>query len=76
MTVANFNCPGQIVITGETKAVEEAAEALEAGAKRAVMLNVSGPFHSPMMKPAGAELAGSFREDREPGARIPLYVTV
>ena len=56
--VANYNCPGQIVITGETKAVEAAAEKLkEAGAKRAVMLNVSGPFHSPMLKKAGEELA-------------------
>lgn len=58
VTVANYNCPGQIVITGETKAVEAAAEKLkEAGAKRAVMLNVSGPFHSPMLKKAGEELA-------------------
>ena len=58
VSVANYNCPGQIVITGETKAVEVAAEKLkEAGAKRAVMLNVSGPFHSPMLKKAGEELA-------------------
>lgn len=57
VSVANYNCPGQIVITGETSAVEEAAEKLkEAGAKRTVMLNVSGPFHSPMMKPAGEKL--------------------
>jgi len=55
--IANYNCPGQIVITGETKAVEEAADALkEAGAKRTVMVNVSGPFHSPMLIPAGKEL--------------------
>ena len=58
VSVANYNCPGQIVITGETKAMEAAAEKLkEAGAKRAVMLNVSGPFHSPMLKKAGEELA-------------------
>lgn len=58
VSVANYNCPGQIVITGETKAVEAAAEKLkEAGVKRAVMLNVSGPFHSPMLKKAGEELA-------------------
>ena len=57
VTVANYNCPGQIVITGEGKAVEQAAEVLKAaGAKRAVMLNVSGPFHSPMLKKAGEEL--------------------
>ena len=58
VSVANYNCPWQIVITGETKAVEAAAEKLkEAGAKRAVMLNVSGPFHSHMLKKAGEELA-------------------
>ena len=57
VSVANYNCPGQIVITGETSAVEEAAEKLkEAGAKCTVMLNVSGPFHSPMLKPAGEKL--------------------
>lgn len=75
VTVANFNCPGQIVITGETKAVEEAAEVLkEAGAKRAVMLNVSGPFHSPMMKPAGAELAEVLEKTELRALQIP-YVT-
>ena len=57
VSVANYNCPGQIVITGEKAAVETAAAALkEAGAKRTVMLNVSGPFHSPMLLPAGEEL--------------------
>ena len=54
---ANYNCPGQIVISGETEQVKQAADKLkEAGAKRAVMLNVSGPFHSPMMIPAGEAL--------------------
>ncbi len=58
VTVANYNCPGQIVITGKTSAVEAAAERLKAaGAKRAMMLNVSGPFHSPLLLPAGEELA-------------------
>lgn len=58
VTVANYNCPGQIVITGEKEAVETANEKLkEAGAKRAIVLNVSGPFHSPMLKSAGEELA-------------------
>lgn len=53
-SIANYNCPGQIVITGKTPAVEEAAVKLkEAGAKKTVMLNVSGPFHSPMLIPAG-----------------------
>lgn len=57
VSIANYNCPGQIVITGKAASVEEAAEALkEAGAKRTVMLNVSGPFHSPLLIPAGEEL--------------------
>ena len=57
VSIANYNCPGQTVITGETKAVEKANEKLlENGAKRAVMLNVSGPFHSPMLKQAGEKL--------------------
>lgn len=58
VTVANYNCPGQIVISGETKAVEEASLSIkEAGAKRVIPLNVSGPFHSPMLKGAGEELS-------------------
>lgn len=58
VTIANYNCPGQIVITGRAATVETAAVKLkEAGAKRTVMLNVSGPFHSPMLMPAGEELA-------------------
>lgn len=73
--IANYNCPGQIVITGYKEAVDKAETALkEAGAKRVMMLNVSGPFHSPMLKEAGealgAELNGiSWRE-----LKIP-YVT-
>lgn len=58
VTIANYNCPGQIVITGKLAAVEAASVKLkEAGAKRVIMLNVSGPFHSPMLVPAGEELA-------------------
>ena len=57
VTIANYNCPGQIVITGKKEAVEQAAVLLkEAGARRTVMLKVSGPFHSPMMVPAGMAL--------------------
>lgn len=57
VSIANYNCPGQIVITGITAGVETAAEKIkEAGAKRVVMLNVSGPFHSPLLKKAGEEL--------------------
>lgn len=57
VTIANYNCPGQIVITGKKQAVEEACIRLkEAGAKRTVFLNVSGAFHSPLLKEAGKEL--------------------
>ena len=55
--IANYNCPGQIVISGKKAAVEEACEKLKAaGAKRAIMLNVSGPFHSGMLVGAGEKL--------------------
>ncbi len=54
VTVANYNCPGQSVISGEKQSVEAAGEQLmKSGAKRVIMLNVSGPFHSPMLKEAG-----------------------
>lgn len=57
VSIANYNCPGQIVITGLTESVNKAAESLkEAGAKRVLPLNVSGPFHSPLLKEAGEEL--------------------
>lgn len=57
VSIANYNCPGQIVITGEADAVAKAGEALkEAGAKRIVPLKVSGPFHSAMMEEAGKKL--------------------
>ncbi|MFV0344281.1 MAG: ACP S-malonyltransferase [Anaerocolumna sp.] len=57
VSIANYNCPGQIVITGEKKAVEAAAQGLiEQGAKRVLPLNVSGPFHSFMLKEAGDSL--------------------
>lgn len=57
VTIANYNCPSQIVISGEANAVAKAGEALkEAGAKRVLPLKVSGPFHSPMLEPAGKKL--------------------
>ena len=75
VSVANYNCPGQIVITGKTKNVEEAVEALkEAGAKRAVLLNVSGPFHSPMLESAGRELEREMAGMEFMKLKIP-YVT-
>ena len=62
-SVANYNCPGQIVITGMKEAVEQAAEKLkEAGAKRCIMLNVSGPFHSPFVAEAGEKLYEFMKE--------------
>ena len=61
VSIANYNCPGQIVITGQAEAVAKAGEALkEAGARRVLPLKVSGPFHSPMMRTAGEELAKVF----------------
>ena len=60
VVAANYNCPGQLVISGEYKAVELACEKMkEAGAKRALILPVGGAFHSPMMEPAREELAAA-----------------
>lgn len=75
VTIANYNCPGQIVIIGRTEAVGIAAEKLkEAGAKCAIMLNVSGPFHSPLLKKAGEELAEELKNTALHTLQIP-YVT-
>lgn len=75
VTVANYNCPGQIVITGTASSVKEAAEALkEAGAKRTVILNVSGPFHSSMLQSAGEKLGQELAKVQIGALRIP-YVT-
>lgn len=73
--IANYNCPGQIVITGPKAAVEEAAEKLkEAGARRVLSLSVSGPFHSSMLKNAGKELEKELSEVEFSNLKIP-YVT-
>ena len=75
VSIANYNCPGQIVITGVTEGVEEASEKLKAaGAKRVVMLNVSGPFHSPLLKSAGEELLKELENVEIHKLEIP-YVT-
>jgi len=73
--IANYNCPGQIAISGEKAAVEKACELLkEAGAKRCIPLNVSGPFHSPMLKGAGEKLAEELKHVTIHDIAIP-YVT-
>lgn len=73
----NFNCPGQIVIAGETAAVEKAAERMkEAGAKRAVMLPVSAPFHSRLMDPAAAKLKVELDKVTLSDAQIPVVANV
>ena len=75
VTIANYNCPGQIVITGWKESVEKAAEARkEAGAKRVMPLNVSGPFHSPMLTEAGEELGKVLENVELSPLQIP-YVT-
>lgn len=75
VTVANYNCPGQIVISGEKEAVAKACEQLkEAGAKRTIPLNVSGPFHSKMLYKVGEELGECLGEVAISKPRIP-YVT-
>lgn len=75
VSVANYNCPGQIVITGEETAVEAACEALKAaGAKRTVKLNVSGPFHSRMLADAGEKL-GEVLADVELKEFTTPYIT-
>ena len=74
VTVANYNCPGQTVISGEEAAVQKAAEALKAaGAKRCVPLKVSGPFHSSMLEGAGKKLAAEL-EQIHIGALAAPYV--
>ena len=73
----NFNCPGQIVIAGATVAVEKAAEEMKAaGAKRAVMLPVSAPFHSRLMEPAAARLKDELDKVTVNDAKIPVVVNV
>lgn len=75
--IANYNCPGQIVISGETEAVKSMEEPLkEAGAKRVIMLNVSGPFHSSMLKGAGEKLGKELENIEIKPMAIPYVANV
>ena len=74
---ANYNCPGQLVISGETAAVELACEKMkEAGAKRALMLAVNGAFHSPLMQPAQVKLAAAIEQTKFRTPMIPVYQNI
>ena len=77
VVAANYNCPGQVVISGEVESVQAACIALkEAGAKRALPLNVSGAFHSPMMEPARAELQKAIEATEFHTPRCAVYQNV
>ena len=77
VTPANYNCPGQLVISGELKAVETACEKMkEAGAKRALVLPVGGAFHSVLMKPAEEELAAAIEQTTFHKPLCPVYQNV
>jgi len=77
VSLANLNCPGQIVVSGDTDKIDAACDAAKAaGAKRAIPLPVAGAYHSPLMQPAQAGLAGALAkvELREPS--VPVYSNV
>ena len=77
VSVANYNCPGQIVITGEAEAVAKAGESLKiSGARRVLLLNVSGPFHSAMLKDAGRKLADALKNVEIHPIEIPYISNV
>lgn len=77
VVAANYNCPGQLVISGDIKAVNIACEALkEAGAKRALLLPVGGAFHSPLMEPAREELAAAIEATIFTAPSCPIYQNV
>ena len=77
VVAANYNCPGQLVISGEVPAVEAACAALsEAGARRALMLPVGGAFHSPLMEPAREKLAQAIESAAIEAPRCPIYQNV
>jgi len=77
VVAANYNCPGQLVISGTVPAVEKACELLtEAGARRAMILPVGGAFHSPLMEPAREELAAAIEETTFNAPICPVYQNV
>jgi len=74
---ANYNCPGQLVISGEIEAINRACEALKAaGARRALVLPVGGAFHSPLMEPAREELAAAIEHTNFSKPTCPIYQNV
>lgn len=77
VVAANYNCPGQLVISGEVEAVNTACESLKmAGAKRALVLPVGGAFHSPLMEPAREELANAIENTHFSQPKCPVYQNV
>ena len=77
VVAANYNCPGQLVISGEIEAVNAACESLkEAGARRALILPVGGAFHSPLMEPAREELAAAIEATNFTAPACPVYQNV
>lgn len=77
VVAANYNCPGQVVISGEVDAVKTACEALKgAGAKRALLLPVGGAFHSPLMESARIELEQAISESDFTTPRCPIYQNI
>lgn len=77
VVAANYNCPGQLVISGENEAVNQACETLkEAGARRALLLPVGGAFHSPLMEPAREELAAAIETTQFSKPTCAIYQNV
>ena len=77
VVAANFNCPGQLVISGSVNAVKSACENMrESGAKRAILLPVGGAFHSPLMEPARVELANAIENTNFTSPICPVFQNV
>ncbi len=77
VVAANYNCPGQLVISGEVDAINDACERLKAaGARRAMVLPVGGAFHSPLMQPAEEELASAIKATNFATPKCPIYQNV